>query len=334
MTFSRFAFLGTSSAVPRPGQRNVSGMLLQFCSGSSTIIDCGEGTQMQLMRSSTRLGSIDNVLITHLHGDHCFGIFGLMHTLNMTGRTSPLNVFGPTGLDELLKTVFRLTGGWDGFDIRVTELETGKIHSFNLYSSSERLLAAVTACPMIHRIPAFGYVFKEPVNPRVLDAPKATSLGAQGVDLGRLKSGEDIRLSCGTIIKSDDVTSPGAPPRTIGIMQDTCDASSAVPFMPDCDLLVHEATFEKALQDKAVEYGHSTSEMAAQIALRVNARKLVLTHFSSRYGEKGENEVLKQEAEEYLSANGGDTRVFLAADFLSFSGHDFATTSSILPPDR
>jgi ribonuclease Z len=335
MSFTRFAFLGTSSAVPRPGHRNVSGMFLQFSSGSSTIIDCGEGTQQQLMRSSARLGTVDNILLTHLHGDHCYGIFGLMHTLNMNGRVDPLNVYGPRGVDELLKTVFRLTGGWDGFPINITELEPGKTHSFDLTgASSTRPLAHIRACPMVHRIPAFGYVIREPDQPLILDAAKAKSLGVEGPDLGKLKSGENVILNDGTVVLSSEVTRPGREARTIGIMQDTSDAASAFPYMSDCDLLIHEATFEHSLKNKAVEYGHSTSTMAAEAALRCRAKNLVLTHFSSRYGEAGENHILKTEAETFLAQNDCNTKVVLAEDFLSISGDDFGTLSSILPPEK
>jgi ribonuclease Z len=321
-------FMGTSSAVPRPGHRNVSGMLLQFSCGSLTLIDCGEATQQQLMRSTVKFGNLDNILLTHLHGDHCYGIFGLMHTLNSSGRSAPLNIYGPSGVNELITTVLRLTGGWDGFELRITELKPDENHNFDLHSSSGKsFLASVHACPMVHRISAFGYVLREPEQPLVLDAVKAKSLGAQSRELGLLKSGQDITLPNGDVIRSSEVTSPGRAARTIGIMQDTCDASSAIPYMSNCDLLVHESTFENSMREKAIQYGHSTSGMAADFAAKVNAKNLVLTHFSSRYGEKGENEKLRREAQEVLKAH--RTRIFLAEDFMSFSGTDFTTISSV-----
>jgi ribonuclease Z len=180
---------------------------------------------------------------------------------------------------------------------------------------------------MVHRISAFGYVLREPEQPLVLDAVKAKSLGAQSRELGLLKSGQDITLPNGDVIRSSEVTSPGRAARTIGIMQDTCDASSAIPYMSNCDLLVHESTFENSMREKAIQYGHSTSGMAADFAAKVNAKNLVLTHFSSRYGEKGENEKLRREAQEVLKAH--RTRIFLAEDFMSFSGTDFTTISSV-----
>ena len=334
MSFARFAFLGTSSAVPRPGHRNVSGMLLQFSGGSSAIIDCGESTQQQMMRSNARLGSVDNILITHLHGDHCYGLFGLIHTLNMNGRNTPLNVYGPKGVHELLNTVFRLSGGWDGFPLNITELEPDRVHTFDLRAGGlgTKPIAHVHACPMVHRISAFGYVIREPEQPRILDAGKAKHHGVEGPSLGRLKAGEDVELPDGSVVASRDVTTPGRPARTIAILQDTCDASSAIPYIKRCDLLVHEATFESAFKDKAVEYGHSTSVMAAQTAVESEAKKLVLTHFSSRYSDDGGNSILGIEAEQFLRENGSDAKVLLAEDFMSISGDDFSIISSILPP--
>ena len=328
-SFSRFVFLGTSSAIPRPNARNVSSMLLQSTCGSVSLIDCGEATQHQLMRSTIRMSHIDNILVTHLHGDHCYGLFGLVHTLNMSGRTAPLNLWGPVGINELVTTVLRLTGGWDSsFDLQIHELEPEKTHHFPIKNSSDQLVASVTACPMVHRIPAFGYVFKEPDQPHILDGQKAKELGASGPQLGLLKAGSDIVLPDGTTIRSSDVTSPGRQSRTIAVMQDTQDCSSADKYMLNCDLLVHEATFESARHEHAIQYGHSTSVMAAEAAGRVNAKNLVLTHFSSRYSNDGDINILKTEAQEILPK----TPVLLAEDFLSISGIGFDELSSALKP--
>lgn len=329
MSFSRFVFLGTSSAVPRPGLRNVSSMLLQFASGSTTMIDCGEGTQHQLMRSSVKMGNIDNILLTHLHGDHCYGFFGLVHTLNMGGRTQPLNVYGPSGVEELVRSVLRLTGGWDAFELRITELIPDKEHSFDLRSSSNEFLVHVTACPMVHRLTAFGYVFKEAAQARVLDSSMAKQLGVmEGPDLGKLKSGLDVSLPDGRIVRSAEVTVSGRAARTVAILQDTSDSSSAVPHIQNCDLLIHEATYQASLREQAIQYGHSTTVMAAEVARAVKAKLLVLTHFSSRYGGAEETKFLREEAQGELS----DTRVVLAEDFMELSGPAFATISSVAKP--
>jgi ribonuclease Z len=185
---------------------------------------------------------------------------------------------------------------------------------------------------MVHRIPAFGYVLKEPPQPLILDGEKARELGATGSQLARLKSGENVVLEDGTIVRSSDVTNPNRPSRTIAVMQDTRDASSAIPFMEGCDLLVHEATYESSKRDQAIEYGHSTSVMAAEIAKASKAKHLVLTHFSSRYGNRGDNDVLGREAEHVLETS--RTRVTLAEDFMSIEGERFDQIHSALKPNR
>lgn len=283
------------------------------------------------MRSTVRMGSIDNILLTHLHGDHCFGLFGLMHTLNMGGRKSAIQIYGPSGTDELVRTVFRLTGGWNGFEIKVTELEPNNVHKFDIRSGtlSEQVLASVIACPMVHRLPSFGYVISEPEQARTLDGSKAMALGATGSDLGRLKSGQDVILANGSVVESASVTYPGRRARTVAVMQDTSDASSALPYMQGVDLLVHEATYEKSLEAQAVEYGHSTAEMAAKIARQSDAGILALTHFSSRYGEN--IDLLKKEAEAQLE--GVKTKVVLGEDFMCFSGDSLSELSSIRKPE-
>jgi ribonuclease Z len=323
-------FLGTSSAVPRPGYRNVSSMLLQFASGSMAVIDCGEATQHQLMRSSVKMGQIDNILLTHLHGDHCYGFFGLVHTMNSGGRLKPVNVYGPKGVDELVRTVLRLTGGWDAFELNITELEPEQMHNFELRCASNTLLANITACPMVHRTPAFGYVFRELDPPRTLDVEAARNQGVPMVDFRRLKDGEDVTLADGRTVAASTVTLPARPARTIAVLQDTSDASSALPYMADCDLMIHEATYERSLREQAVKYGHSTSEMAAECAKQVHAKNLVLTHFSSRYSDDAKVAVLRTDAEEVLA--GTDTNVVLAEDFMCFSGPDFGTITSIAKP--
>jgi len=295
-----------------------------------TLIDCGEATQHQLMRSNAKMSHIDNILITHLHGDHCFGLFGLLHTLNMSGRTSPIQIYGPVGVNELVRTVFRLTGGWDAsFEFNITELEPDKIKEFDLMNpTSNKKLASVTACPMVHRIPAFGYVLKEPPQPLILNGEKAKKLGAQGPELAKLKSGHDVTLSDGSIVKSEEVTIPNRPSQTVAILQDTRDGSSAVPYMQNCTLLVHEATYDSSRHEQAIAYGHSTSVMAAKIAKQVKAKSLILTHFSSRYGNNGDNDILRIEAENVLT----DSRVILAEDFMSLEGDGFSEIKSALKP--
>jgi ribonuclease Z len=309
--FQRCVFLGTSAAVPQPGKRNVSSMFLQFTSGRFVLIDCGEGTQHQLMLSNARMNRVTSVLLTHLHGDHCFGIFGLVHSLAMGGRTEDLHIFGPRGIKELLDTVLRLTGGWNAYKLSVTELDASKTTEFSV-PVGETGSVTVTACPMDHRIDALGYVITESARPMKLDMAKVKSLGISGKLIGELKSGKNITLPSGEIVESANyLTPPDLSPRTCAVLQDTADGSSALPYISRCDLLIHECTYDNSHAEKAVEFGHSTPHIAASLARKCNAKRLALTHFSPRYED---TEILAQEARSELSGSGCE--VILAADFL------------------
>ena len=314
--FDRLLFLGTSSGVPC--KRNVSSILLTLQSGRCIMIDCGEGTQHQLMKSSVRFGRLSAILITHLHGDHCYGLFGLLHTLAMNGRVAPLPIFGPIGLKRMVDGVFACSGGWFGFDLLFTELDPSCQHSFDLRLDSAVTAAApdvlaVDACPLKHAIPALGYVFTENPRPPRLDVAKARALGLSGALLGQLKAGLDVvSPETGEIVTAASCLLPAPPRRKVAVAQDTCDSSAMAEAAMDVHYLVHECTYEAALRDKAIEHGHSTSEMAAEFAKTVRAKNLLLTHFSPRYEDTGVAGLV-QEAKAVL---GHGVAVVAAEDFL------------------
>ena len=287
-------FLGTSSAQPVPGRRNMSSLVITTAAGSGIMVDCGEGTQHQLMRASDiKVPQISAILITHLHGDHCFGLFGLLSTLALNGRTAPLPVLGPIGLNEMVTTVLRLSGAEPpSYPILIHELDATKPHDLvlDLYigpDSAERVL--LHASPLTHGMKTLGYVVSELARPRRLDADKAKALGASGHALGRLKQGEDVQLADGTSICALDVLHPPPARRAVCILQDTMESAEAEQYLagPDfpCELalLIHECTFDDSLHDLALTRGHSTSRMAGAFAARVRAQTLALTHFSTRY---------------------------------------------------
>jgi ribonuclease Z len=312
--FKRLLFLGTSSGIPIPGKRNVSGAIVQFSCGRFILVDCGEGTQHQLMTSNVRMNRMVCVLITHLHGDHCYGLFGLLHTLNMSGRIEKLDIFGPRGLQELLDGVWRFTGGWNGFEICIHEISGDHAQTFTFPLSDAEI--RITACPMVHRVPCYGYVITEAISPPKLDVLKARALGAEGPQLGVLKSGGSVEVTLeigvSRLIKSEDVCFPAEQPRCLGILQDTSDARSAIPYLQNCTLVVHESTYESSQSAKAIEFGHSTTVMAGDFARSVHAEKLILTHFSAKY-EDADLEKLRLEASAVSGCN-----VMVARDFAEF----------------
>jgi ribonuclease Z len=308
--FDKLLFLGTSSGVPC--KRNVSSILLTLQSGRCVMVDCGEGTQHQFMRSPIRLGRLNAILITHLHGDHCYGLFGLLHTLAMNGRVDPLPIIGPVGLKKMIHTVFELSGGWFGYDLMFTELDPLRQHTLEVPLGLTDVLS-VTACPLKHVIPALGYVFLEAQRPCKLDMPKIKKLMLSGPILGKIKAGQDVAIpETGVVVKASDCLLDPPIRRRVAIVQDTCDPSAMAEAVLNVDYLVHECTYEAALRDKAIEHGHSTSAMAGEFARRVKAKNLVLTHFSPRYEELGVAGLV----DEAKAVAGEDVRVIAAEDFL------------------
>jgi ribonuclease Z len=269
--------LGTSAGRPIAG-RNVTSVVIQMPQnkGKFWMIDCGEGTQHQLLRTPFRLSRLEKLFVTHLHGDHVFGIPGLLSSRSSLGGTEPLALYGPTGLREMTDTVLRISGTHLGYELQINEIEEGNIFKGEAFS--------VEAAKLEHRIESFGY--------RITECPRAGALnvkllGEMGVPsgpaFGKLKEGIDITLEDGRTIRSSDVVGSPVPGRIIVVLGDTMPCESAVELARGADLLVHEATFSHELAEKAREYGHSTAVQAAETARFAGVRRLLITHFSSRY---------------------------------------------------
>lgn len=321
-------------------------------SGAAVMIDCGEGTQHHLRVSTfLKASKLEAILLTHLHGDHCFGLFGLLHTVAMEGRKEPLLLVGPEGLREMVDTVFRCSGGWfpeDTFALEFEEIPNcGAPGREDLVgpdgkgflaerckrappvSVPERAGLRIQAVPLVHSVPDWGYVLTEPDRPGVLNAARAAELGVplKSPLLGNLKRGEAVKLEDGTVITPEQVVGPPILGRTIAVLQDTSDASSAITPCRGATCVIHEATFEEAMEKDALQKGHSTSTMAADFAAACGAKRLVLTHFSARYstsslanpGMEGDPaEQLGVEARRRLGSDGA--AVVVARDFMVLRG--------------
>jgi len=306
--------------MPVPGKRNNSSMAFTLNNGSIVLVDCGEGTQHQLkVCTMTKSSKIDAIFLTHLHGDHCYGIFGLLFSMQMEGRRGILSIVGPEGVKEMVMGVLNKSGGWnaDNYPLEFVEIPDEKHYQpYPLGKMSFGM--TVTAVPLVHSIMCWGYVFQEEDKPGSLDIARAIELGVpKGPLLKKLKEGCDVTTPSGTTVSANQVV--GAPKRgqKYAVLQDTCDSSGALETCRDADLIIHESTFEKALVEEALQKSHSTSVMAAQFAKDCNARVLVLTHFSTRYVETSKSEtdpvlILKEEAEEVFSGS-----VIIARDFLA-----------------
>jgi len=275
----RLTFLGTSAGTPTK-TRTVTGQLIHFDDGRQWLLDCGEGTQHQMLRGGYSAAKIDRILITHLHGDHCYGLFGMLSLIAIHGRTEPVEVIGPNGLAEMLETVLRLSANQVAFRIDVHEVGSG---------GKELVRGAwtVSAWPLVHRVPSFGYVVHEAPRPGRFHPDRAMALGIPpGPVYRQLQEGAGVTLADGRLIEPHHVCDPLRPGRKLVLLGDTCDSSAITTAGMGCDLLVHEATYEAGKEDKAIQWGHSTTAMAGRFAASLKAHTLVITHLSSRYHDR------------------------------------------------
>lgn len=277
----KLTFLGTSAGTPTR-ERNVTSQALQFEHGGLWLLDCGEATQHQLMRAGLRAGRIERVLITHLHGDHCYGLPGLLSCIAIHGRTEPVEVAGPPGLRELIETVVRLSEATLPYPLAITELPVngGTLAPLSGWS--------VSAHPLVHRIACLGYVLREDDRPGRFHPDEAQRLGVPpGPLFRRLQDGQAVELADGSTVQPAQVTDPPRPGRLVVLLGDTSDASAIVDAGQGCDLLVCETTYDHGRPAKAVAWGHSTTTMTGDLARRMAAKVLAITHFSSRYADEG-----------------------------------------------
>jgi ribonuclease Z len=275
-------FLGTSAGVPTR-TRNVTSILLDLqhpTRGGLWMFDCGEGTQHQLLQTASHPGKLDKIFITHLHGDHLFGLPGLLCSRSMAGNLHPLTIYGPPGIREFVETSLRISGSWTDYPLEIVEISAGVVFNDDAWT--------VTAAALNHPVECYGYRIEEQDKPGALDG---TALIAAGVPFGPLfqqfKRGERITLDDGRTIDGADYLSPPRPGKKLAIFGDTAPCENALALARGVDLLVHEATLESAMEEKANSRGHSSTRQAAMLAREAQVKKLVITHVSSRYDAGG-----------------------------------------------
>ncbi|AJS58321.1 ribonuclease Z [Paenibacillus sp. IHBB 10380] len=285
-------FLGTNAGVPTL-QRNVTAIALRLFEErrSFWLFDCGEATQHQILRSSLKLSKLEKVFITHLHGDHLFGLPGLLASRSNQGGKSPLTLYGPHGLKQFIDTVMSLSQSRMDYELTVVEHDGGVIFEDEGFMVESELLD--------HRIDSYGYRVTEKDRPGSLNLALLESHGCKpGPVYGKLKRGESIDLGEGKILKPEDVLGKPKKGRIVTILGDTRPCSSVISLAKDADLLVHEATFLHDMVDTAHDYHHSTALQAAEAAKNSGVQELVLTHFSSRYKDLEQLTFLLDEARE------------------------------------
>ncbi|WP_420577618.1 ribonuclease Z [Ekhidna sp.] len=245
------------------------------------LIDCGEGTQLLMKRNKVKLSRIDHIFISHLHGDHYFGLIGLLSTMHLFGRKKELLLIGPPGLSEILQLQLRYSETSLNFKINFKEFTPGE--SEMIYDHPKY---TVTTLPMDHRVPCSGYLFKEKPKKRRINRKMLDDVKLSNLDIVRLKDGEDILDSDGSVKYENKVmTLDPNPSYSYAFFSDTRLRPELMEIIRGVDLLYHEATFANDMKDRAIQTYHTTAEQAAQYAKEAEVGKLVLGHFSARYKE-------------------------------------------------
>lgn len=252
------------------------------------MIDCGEGAQMQFRKSRLKFSRLNHIFISHLHGDHCFGLLGLISTLNLLGRTAELYIHSPKGLEELLRPSLAYFNRQMTYKILFYEFETKE--ATVIYE--DRSLT-VTTIPLRHRMPCCGFLFAEKPSPNHIIREMVDFYKVPLHELNRIKNGADYVTPEGEIISNNRLTSPSAPPRRYAYCSDTIYHPSIIEQIRGVDLLFHEATFADKDLIRARETYHTTAAQAATIARDAEVKKLLIGHFSARYEDE---DVLQEEA--------------------------------------
>ena len=268
--------LGTSSALPT-SQRYPSAHVLNVHE-RFFLIDCGEGTQMRLRQQRIRIGKINHIFISHTHGDHVFGLYGLLSTMNLTGRKNPLYIYAPESFGPMMMSHL------DDFDIHLDfSITFIPLRGNNPFVIFENGFMIVTAFPLVHRVPTYGFIFREKEMPRNIIGECIREYNIPLASIPAIKKGEDFIEANGNVIPNNVITNDPPISRSYAYCSDTAYFSRLSKFVAGVDLLYHEATFASDKALLARETGHSTSVEAAMVAKEAGAGKLLLGHYSARY---------------------------------------------------
>ncbi|WP_165996558.1 ribonuclease Z [Bacillus sp. Cs-700] len=270
-------FLGTGAGVPST-KRNVSSTALRLDSGEVWLFDCGEATQHQILSSTITLSRLTKIFITHLHGDHIFGLPGLLGSRSFQGGESELKIYGPKGVAHFIDTAVKISGTHLRYPLQIVEIED----DFQVQEHGFTIKVAL----LEHGIDSFAYRVEEADKTGALNVEKLKSLGVQpGPIYQKLKNGDSITLDNGKVVHAGEVVGPQIKGRHLVYCGDSRFNEKTIDFALNADLLIHEATFSAQMASLAYEYYHSTTEEAARIAKTANVKKLLLNHISSRYQE-------------------------------------------------
>jgi ribonuclease Z len=271
----KLVFLGTSAAQPTEN-RGMTCICLVL-EKEILMFDAGEGAQVAFHKAKLGWNKKMKIFVTHLHGDHCVGILGLLQTMSLQSRTESVEIYGPKGIEDFLVANLKILNFGLSFPLKIATIKEGLV--------LDELTYIVSACEAMHSIPAYSYVLQEKEKPGKFYPEKAKSLGIpEGKLWHELQSGKEVKIG-EKMIKPSDVMGEKRPGKKIGISGDTRPTKKLEEFFKDCDYLTFDSSYADELKDKAQDYYHSTSKEAAQLASNANVANLILTHFSTRYDD-------------------------------------------------
>lgn len=284
----KLTILGCYSATPRAFTNPTSQVL--DIKGNLFLIDCGEGTQVQLRKFKVKFSRIKHVFISHLHGDHFFGLIGLISTFRLLGREADLHVYGPKGIKEVTLLQLKLGSSYGGYNLIFHELESKE--SELIYEDDK---VTVHTIPLKHRVYTNGFLFKEKLGERKLNLDAVLNNDIEQCDYRNIKLGKDVTNTHGVLVPNSKVSLDPVPPKSYAFCSDTKYTETVIPIIKDVTVLYHESTFLEEHASLCEKTKHSTAKEAATIALKANAKQLILGHFSTRYKSI---ELFKDEARE------------------------------------
>lgn len=281
----KLTILGCYAATPRT-LTNPTSQVLEI-KNRLFLIDCGEGTQVQLRKNKLKFSKINNVFISHLHGDHFFGLIGLISTFALLGRTTDLHIYGPKGIKEIIDLQLRLSNSWTKYQLFFHELQSKE--SEVVYEDNKVIVKTI---PLKHRVYTNGFLFQEKVGERRLDLNTVQDYEIDTCYYQNIKNGKDITLEDGRIITNEKLTFDPIPQMSYAFCSDTKYNENIIPLIENVSVLYHESTFLQSEETLAQKTMHSTAKEAAKIALKANVKQLILGHYSTRYDsiEKFKNE--------------------------------------------
>jgi len=283
----KITILGCYSATPRT-ITNPTSQVLEL-NNQMYLIDCGEGTQVQLRKHKIKFSRIDRIFISHLHGDHFFGLIGLISTFSLLNRQNDLHVYGPKGIKDIILLQIKLSKSYTSYNLYFHELES---ESSELIYEDDKV--SVTTIPLKHRVYTNGFLFREKAGPRRINIEAANSRNIEVCYFNKLKQGSDLVREDGSVVANADVTYNPLPVQSYAFCSDTLYNEDIIPIIKDVDVLYHESTFLEQDVEKCIPTGHSSARQAALIASKAGVKNLVLGHYSTRYSNI---ELFKEEAE-------------------------------------